>query len=1760
MQEFISIPSQNRQCKIVKAQTLPRSLHCVTWLVIVTQLWLPYSNVTITAAPRVTEAEAGETHTSSGPEASPNRTVPNVQPPAQTPSFSDPPADEEFFKARAFAEPLVPMRKATTVAENIALAQAIQIFIARTNHEDVSAINSFLESYPDSAWRASLVLNLGLFYRKTGYFSKALSSWAEAWTMAKSETNPKASILADLAIGELLDLNARLGRFDKIELLLVEIAGRNIRGAATEKVTGAREGLWQMRNRPEEAFLCGPYAIERICASMKRSDAYRDTIATCKSTTNGTSLRTIWRLANELGMNYQMAKRNPGSQVIFPAVIHWKEGHYAALVRQRNGQFLVQDPTFGDDLWVTQNAIDAEGSGYFLVPSETLPSGWAAVTEEEGATVWGKGTTSSSDPNPDGCDDTVTDTCYSCPTGGGGGAPPGGCGGGGFGAAAGAAAGAGGGFGGGSGGPLYHGGKAMARHTFHAMLVSLHIYDTPVGYRAPRGHGVEFTVTYNQREANQPQNFAYSNLGPKWSFDWLAYIKDDPANTNADKEYYMPGGGTKVYQYDSGNNNFRSLTADRSALVMTATNAYERQMPDGSKQIFGLSDGATSNPRKIFMTKLLDPSSNAVTLTYNSNFCLVSIQDAVGQVTTISYENTNDIRKITKVTDPFGRYAAFDYNTNLQLIKITDVIGVTSEFTYGSGDFITSLITPYGTTTFSYGETNRNRWLEATDPLGQKERLEYDDGANSQLTSAETPAPSGYLNSHLYYQNSFYWDKKSYQYTNDVTKARIYNWCKTQTGNQTSRTLRTVKNPLERRAWRKYLNQIDTRTEGDSGLPIETARVLDDGSTQRYQYEYNAMGKPTKITDPTNRVTLFTYDTNAIDLLEIRQQVGSTNELLASFVYNSSHRRLTAVDAAGQTNRFGYNAYGQLTAVTNPLNETMTLYYNSNGYVTNITGAVSGAASSFTYGGTNRVRNITDSEGYTLTFDYDALDRPVKITYPDGTFEQIVYKWLDAVLRKDRRGHWTQTVYDPLRRVTDVQDALNRVIHLEWCSCGSLESITDPLGRVTRWERDLQGRVTAKVYPDDTRVTYTYESAVSRLKSMTDARNQTTGYEYFIDDNLRKISYSNAVVSTPSVTLTYHTNYNRLVAMVDGIGTNTYSYYAVSNTVLGAGHLDSIDGPLTNDTITYTYDELGRVRSRAINGVAARVTYDSLGRITITTNLLGSFTNVYVNNTLRLASNNYPNGQTTTFGYFGNTNDQRLQTIWHKKSDANTISKFDYVYDADGRIINWTQQADSDTPKLWMMEYDGVDQLLGVTIRSNGIAGAVLNRYAYGYDKAGNRTSEQKDLGVSTTTANNLNQLTDIGASSGPARFRGSLNEIGTVTVSGSPAAFDTRTSNFVAFASITSGSNVVPVVAADYSGNRVTNKYGIVVTNNGVAKTLTYDLNGNLTSVVTATFTNSYEWDAANRFAAIETREVGQVTKRSEFTYDGLSRWVRIVEKTNGVSQAENWLLWCGDELCEKRDETGAAASRRYFAQGEHLSGVPYLYARDHLGSIRELLDSSQAVQARYDYAPYGRRNSTTANTEPDFAYTGHFYHGASGLHLAMYRALDSSMGTWTSRDPIAEFGGLNYYSYLNNRPASGRDPLGLSGRDVYRIINTTQDVITHMNATGQRIEPGFLNNLSQLWNRERRGCGEQAGQVVDALIWRNYDDSWRFSTVTTLEPPLLHQFVVAKSSNPADPLLLLDPMKNSIQAIYSGTYPWIILNADTVSTEGEVSSSCFY
>jgi YD repeat-containing protein len=874
----------------------------------------------------------------------------------------------------------------------------------------------------------------------------------------------------------------------------------------------------------------------------------------------------------------------------------------------------------------------------------------------------------------------------------------------------------------------------MARYTAHAMLASLNIEDTPLRYSPPRGPAINFTVTYNQRESHQPQTFSYSNLGSKWTFNWLSYVTDDPNNSSANAAIYVPGGGAENFSgFDSGSQTYLPDPQSHAILARSSPTGYEKRFPDGSKQVFDLSDGSISYPRNIFMTQVVDPAGNAVMVGYDSSFRITTLTDGLGQVTTFSYELPDDPLKITKVTEPFstGRIATFTY-TNGQLTAVTDEIGIQSQFHYAPGTtFIDSLTTPYGATNFATGGSGTNQWIEMTDPLGGKERVEFRDNAPG-IAASEAVAPAGMTNSGLDVANTFYWDKKAiemYPPVNgvyDYTKARITHWAHNPDG-IVSGIAASKKPPLENRIWYAYLGQLDTNHTGPSANPSQVARILGDGTTQLSLYEYNSIGKTTKSTDPVGRVMTYVYDTNNIDLLEIRQTTGTANELVRKLIYNLQHEPLTDTDAAGQVTTFGYNTYGQIITRENAKHEITTFGYGDGtaghpiGYLTSITSPpfnnVS-AVTSFTYDSANRVRTVTDSDGYTVTTDYDNLDRPIQITYPDGTTQQFQYSQdfgqglvaiLDLTKSKDRRGLWTTRHYNANRQTDSITDPQNRTTLFDWCTCGALTRITDPKNQITTFNRDLQSRVYQKVFNDNTTINYLYDGqtaantvgASSRLKSATDAKNERRNYAYFVDDNLQQITYTDSNGQplnppTPAVSFTYDPNYNRQVTMVDGIGTTIYSYSPVTvPPVLGAGRLGSIDAPLPNDTITFGYDELGRITNRSINGAANSETwgFDSLGRLSTDTNKLGAFNYTYVGVTNRLNTLTYPGGTTASYSYFDNLEDKHLQQIKNQTSASVLLSQFDYTYDDEGEIKTWTKNYPGlATPQRSDLGYDNADR------------------------------------------------------------------------------------------------------------------------------------------------------------------------------------------------------------------------------------------------------------------------------------------------------------------------------------------------------------------------------------------------------------------------------------------------------------------------------------
>src|SRR5690625_4977732 len=299
--------------------------------------------------------------------------------------------------------------------------------------------------------------------------------------------------------------------------------------------------------------------------------------------------------------------------------------------------------------------------------------------------------------------------------------------------------------------------------------------------------------------------------------------------------------------------------------------------------------------------------------------------------------------------------------------------------------------------------------------------------------------------------------------------------------------------------------------------------------------------------------------------------------------------------------------------------------------------------------------------------------------------------------------------------------------------------------------------------------------------------------------------------------------------MTDGIGSTTYTYHPLDGATPGAGLVDEIDGPLANDTLTFTYDELGRRAKRQINGTANEETYayDPIGRLETIVNPLGQFDYEYVNPTARLSKLIYPNGQVTNFDYHGELDDFRLKEIENLGAGSNPdpLSVFGYTYSPTGMIETWTQQAGTGNPNTWTFGYDRADQLRDAVVRDS--SNTIQESFSYGYDLAGNRTHERHAAGVLGDSPgrgalhNENNQLVSY-SDAGAVRFAGEIDQGGIVWVDGQQAEMGVDDSGaqpvqtFEAWISLEPGIQQIAIDAINAAGKASQKTYELTVADQG--------------------------------------------------------------------------------------------------------------------------------------------------------------------------------------------------------------------------------------------------------------------------------------------------------------------------------------------------------
>ena len=262
---------------------------------------------------------------------------------------------------------------------------------SRARQEEIAALETFVATHPGSSWTPSVQANLGQYHRQQGRFSLALQHWEVAWQGTKHHRNGPGKRVADYGLAHWTRLLASLGRTETLAALFQENRERVLdQGPLSQKWARTREAFRQMQRRPGLSYQCGTFALEAV-ARQNRSAYDALALLEVPSPASGFTMKNLDELSRQFQLGLVAVKRERGEELIVPSVVHWRQNHYGAIVRQEGDFYQVVDPTFEDPQWLTAEAINAEASATFFIARGLLKPGWRELTSTEAEQTYGRG-------------------------------------------------------------------------------------------------------------------------------------------------------------------------------------------------------------------------------------------------------------------------------------------------------------------------------------------------------------------------------------------------------------------------------------------------------------------------------------------------------------------------------------------------------------------------------------------------------------------------------------------------------------------------------------------------------------------------------------------------------------------------------------------------------------------------------------------------------------------------------------------------------------------------------------------------------------------------------------------------------------------------------------------------------------------------------------------------------------------------------------------------------------------------------------------------------------------------------------------------------------------------------------------------------------------------------------------------------------------------------------------------------------------------
>lgn len=616
---------------------------------------------------------------------------------------------------------------------------------------------------------------------------------------------------------------------------------------------------------------------------------------------------------------------------------------------------------------------------------------------------------------------------------------------------------------------------------------------------------------------------------------------------------------------------------------------------------------------------------------------------------------------------------------------------------------------------------------------------------------------------------------------------------------------------------------------------------------------------------------------------------------------------------------------------------------------------VNGRSYSSTYDVATRTLTSTSAGGRTAVATRDAQGRVTEIRppgYPALTPTFISY---DAAGRP--------------RAVT----MGTRAISLTYDSRGFVESVTDPLNRVTSFGYDAAGRAQTQVLPGPRTVTFGYDAAgnmtslvppgrpahtfayspMNRVTAYTPPNAVNTGllatsYSHDLDGRLKRIVFPDQREITTNAD-----SAGRLSTVVTSRGITSFGYD-------GAGRLSSVQAP--GATVVYSYDGFLKTSETWSGAAAGLVSWSYDGDFRVASAMVTGGAAVaysYDADSLLVGAGALSIVREPATGRVSTTMLGAVQTssaydamgdldLLEAGANGATVYSYTLYRDGSGRIVGKTEVMDGVTT-TWSYDYNAEGRLSDVSANGQLLA-------SYGYDSNGNRVQRRTPSATESGTVDDQDRLLTFGAATYSYTAAGALS-------------------------------------ARTLAG--ATTQYG-------------YDELGNLLTV------------ALPNGAAIE------------YLVDGLNR--RVGKKVNGA-RVEGFLY--EGQLRPVAWLDGSGAVKATFVYGTRVNVPEYMvtssgtfrFVTDHLGSPRLVIDASTgAIVQRVDYDEWGRVLADTSPGFQPFGFAGGLYDRDTGLVRFGARDYDPAVGRWTNKDPIRFAGGdTNLYAYVGNDPVNFVDPWGL-------------------------------------------------------------------------------------------------------------------------------------